>query len=201
MRLSNFNLLVLSALVSVNTFAAINANTGLYLGIGDAGYNFRVPQGSSFSSSFGHIFPNEMFRPVIGYRVNDYLAFEAAYNDVVNDSNSGDSVLGPDRLRIYSYDFSAKGILSFESGFSAFAKGGIALTHQYVFNQLYANNSNSVIVDSMSNRTQPLAGIGASYNFTKNISADMFYNYYFESGDIGEMRMLGIEFTYTFGKE
>lgn len=200
MRLSRFTAIAAAVLFSSNGFCAINANSGFYLGADLAVYHYDRPAGAAtggISGIFSHIFPDSGLRPYVGFRFNDYLALEAGYNDIENESRNGNATWGPDRLRIYTYDLAAKGIVPFENGFSLFAKGGVGYTHQYVYDVVFTGNPPTT--NYTTNRFQPLFGVGASYNYTKNFATDFSVNHYFPSGPVGAISMVELGLSYTFG--
>ncbi len=143
---------------------------------------------------------NLNFRPTIGYRYNDYLAAEAGYLNAINDSHAAHGEFGSDELQIYSFDIAAKGFIPFESGFSLFGKAGLALTHQYVYNQIYIS-SPAPRINSVSNQIQPILGAGFAYNFTRNFATELSYTYYSSTGSIGNMSLIAFGLTYTFNKD
>lgn len=198
MRISKALLAIFAAAICSSSFAAINANPGFYVGADWAVYKYDRPYNAAWGGFFSnHLFPHDLLRPYVGYRFNDYLALEAGYNDIENESRDGNDYWGPDRLRIYTFDLAAKGIVPFENGFSLFAKGGFGWTHQYVYNVVYVGQL--PIADYTTDRIQPLFGVGTSYNFTKNFAADFSINRYLPSGQIGGISMAAIGFSYTFG--
>jgi opacity protein-like surface antigen len=198
MRLNKTNLclLVVLMLLSGNSAAYVNANSGFYLGGDLSVIHYQTPKNAAaFSNFLG--FPVGMLRPYVGYRFNDNFALEAAYNNIENSSHHANNGWGPDALRIYSFDFSAKAIAPFESGVSLFAKTGFAVTHQYVYNVVFEGSA--PLVNQTSDRVQPLLGAGISYNFTPNLATDLSYTKYFANGPIGDMDMVAVGLTYTFG--
>ena len=195
MRFHRLTVLGVAALLSSNGFCVINANTGFYVGGDFVVDHYERPEGAAVGGLFN--LPGGVLRPIVGYRFNDYLALEAGYSDIENENRNGNAYWGPDRLRIYSYDLSGKAILPFQSGFSLFAKGGLALTHQYVYNVVYAGGK--PIANDTTNRIQPLVGAGMSYNITKNLATEFYASYNFPSGSIGGIEMIGLGVTYTFG--
>lgn len=197
MRLSSFTAVAVAVLFSSSGYCAINANPGFYLGADMAVYHYDRPSGAAIGNVFGYFFPESVLRPYIGYRFNDYVALEAGYNDIENESSNGNATWGPDRLRVYTYDLAAKGIVPFENGFSLFAKGGVGLTHQYVYNVVFTGNPPTT--NYTTNRFQPLVGVGASYNYTKNFATDFSINQYFPSGPVGAISMVELGLSYTFG--
>ncbi len=188
---------VAAAFISSSGFCAINANTGFYVGGEFDLDHFERPSGAAIGDNIFSL-PGGLLRPLIGYRYNDYLAVEGGYNDIVNENRGAHNIWGPDALRIYTYDLSAKGIYPFESGFSVFAKGGLAYTHQYVYNLVFVSDTTPA-ANSPTNRIQPLIGVGVSYNITKNLATDIAASYYFRSGSIGSITLLGLGVAYTFG--
>lgn len=209
MNLTKSTLVVLLLLAASNSYAAINANPGFYLGGAISVANSSAPSGSSITGYLDTV-AHLSFSPTIGYRFNDYLALEGGFLSAASDSNTNKGefgginsphvYLGPDELKIYSFDAVLKGIVPFESGFSIFAKGGLAYTHQYVFNQVFANDTRPEFTTrKTTNRIQPVVGAGVSYNFTKNFATELSYNYYVPSGNIGKISAVELGLTYTFG--
>lgn len=182
------------------------AAKGFYLG-GDLTFAvYQSPRGSTFANSVllpvsGHI------RPFIGYRFNDYFALEGGFSNLVNEKNNGGQsttglfgepeVYGPDHYRLYDFDIETKWIYPMQYGFSVFGKLGAAYVHQDVYNQTYVSVPPSV--NTNSNRLLPLVGIGTSFNFTKNIAAELSYTYLPGVSPIGRIAMLGIGLSYTLG--
>lgn len=206
MKLTKSSLALLFAILSSNSYAAINANPGLYIGGSLSVANSTTPSGSAISGYLDTA-AHMSLSPTIGYRINDYLAVEGGFLYAANDSHSGENYsvndtrpFGPDALKIYSFDAVIKGIVPFESGFSLFAKGGLAYTHQYVFNQEFANITDpGFITKKTSNHFQPVVGAGVSYNFTKNFATELSYNYYVPTANIGKISAIELGLTYTFG--
>ncbi len=184
------------------TFANINANNGLYLGVDVAIERHDIAvTGVALSSILNEVsYGDPLARPFIGYRFSDYFAIEGGYDDLVNDNNLGDSYWGPDHYRLYSFDFAAKGIIPFHNGLSLFAKAGAAYTHQNVYNLIFADYFLGPFY-SNTNVIQPLIGGGVSYNFkkNKNIAVDLSYMNLFKNSNVGNIAICGIGISYTFG--
>jgi opacity protein-like surface antigen len=191
---------ILAALLSTNASANINANNGFYIG-GDLGIaRYDRLEGAAVGRLFDIFYTSGtslILRPYVGYRFTDYLALEAGYNDIENQKNHDDGYWGADHYRLYSFDLAGTLIAPFANGLSLFAKGGLAYTHQNVYNKRYTDGQ--VIIDSTSNRMQPLLGVGISYNFTKNFATDLSYTNYISSGNIGKIILVGVGVSYTFG--
>lgn len=200
MRLAKLGFTILIAILGTNAAAAINAYKGFYIGGNLEAVAYSRVQGSAMGGVFPFGSSTLVARPYIGYRFSDYFALEAGYNDFVNEDNyANNDYWGPDHYRLYSVDFSSKFIAPFESGFSVFAKAGLAYTHQNVYNQPFVGGT--ISADSNSNQIQPLVGVGTSYNFNKNLAAELGVTYYFPAGNIGEISVLGLGINYTFGNE
>lgn len=189
---------ILAALLATNAHADINANNGFYLGGQFGLVNYSDVEGESFNASLSHIAPFYL-RPYAGYRFSDFLAIEGGYTNIENSSFPGDNTLGPDHFKLYNIDLAAKVIKPFSNGFSLFGKLGGAITHQDVFNQMFANNPNSITADTNQTVLQPLLGVGVSFNFTKNIAADLSYTYLFKIDQVKPIQTLGLGLSYTFG--
>lgn len=196
MKLSLFMLLF----SATNTYAAINANPGFYVGGAISDSFATAPPGTSLAGVIGTELFSFGLRPTVGYRFNDYLALEGGYLNATDEkfTPKANDDLGPDEIHIYSFDLAVKGIIPFESGFSLFAKTGLAYTHQYVYNKVFISDLEP-LVDKTSNRLQPLVGVGLSYNFTKKFASELSYTYYVPSNDIGKISMVALGLTYSFG--
>ncbi len=196
-------LTVISAtlLLSTNALANINANPGVYVGANIGVVDYGLVKGGSFDSLIEEIVPtSHVFgRPYVGFRFNDYVAVEGGYTRIKNNSHGVNGEWGADHYYLYTIDLEAKFIKPFYNGLSVFGKVGGAITHQDVFNQMYADNPNTITVDTNSTQLQPLLGIGVSYNFTKNLATDLSFTYQFRSGKIDKIQMLGLGLSYTFG--
>lgn len=194
MRLRHLTIAVAAALVSTNGFCMINAIKGFYLGGALGLIHYIQPPGSTVSTGS----PNPLFRPSGGYRFNDYIALDAGYNDVVNESDGGNSIVGPNKLRIYTFDLACKLIRPYPNGWSLSAKAGLGYTRQYVLNVPIAGGP--ALASYSNNRLQALIGAGVSYNINKNLAADLNASYYFRSEQIGAMELLAAGITYTFDR-
>jgi hypothetical protein len=200
MRLAKISFTILFAILGTNAAAGINAYKGFYIGGNLQAVAYSRVQGAALGGVFPFGSSSLVARPYIGYRFNDFFALEAGYNDFVNEDNyTNNDVWGPDHYRLYSVDLAGKFIAPFESGFSVFAKGGLAYTHQNVYNQTFVGGI--ISANTNSNQIQPLVGLGTSYNFNKNFAAELGVNYYFPVGNIGEISVLGLGINYTFGNE
>ncbi len=175
------------------SWAGMNAATGFYFGGDFIFATYKPVNGAASESSWlpiaGYI------RPFVGYRFSDFLAMEAGYSSLVNDSNNAHGDYGPDDYRLYALDVAAKLIYPFENGFSVFGKAGAALTYQNVYNQKYTNWEPSA--DTNSTRPLPLLGIGVSFNFTQQLAAELSYVHFQGVNSIGNIDLLGLGLSYT----
>ncbi len=189
-------LVIFSALITTTAFAGINASHGFYIGADAVTSDYSAVPGSAFNNQ---LFPinNGYFRPFAGFRFNDYFAVEGSYNDIEDSKSNGGNFWGPDHYRLYSYDLAGKLIAPFKNNFSLFGKAGVAYTHQDVFNQTFTNGP--IMANTNTNVVQPLLGIGVNYNFTPKIAADVGFTHLFKHGSIGDINMLGMGLSYTFG--
>jgi opacity protein-like surface antigen len=191
-----FCLLSLSATTS---FAGINAANGFYIG-GDLAFTIYDPvDGAAMDSSLIAI--DGYIRPYIGYRFTDYLAIEGGFDYLVNDHNAGGKATipgtsGPDHYKLTAIDLAGKIIYPFVNGLSVFGKAGFAVVHQDVFNQTYQNDEPEV--DTNTTRLMPLVGVGASYNFTQRIAAEISYVHIQRVNPIKNIEILGAGLSYTF---
>ena len=192
MRFRNLTVAVVAALFFSSGFCMVNATNGFYLGGARGLIHYIQPYGSTVSTGS----PNPLFRPVGGYRFNDNVALEAGYNDVVNQSDGGNAIVGANKLRIYTFDLAVKLIRPYRNCWSLFAKAGLGYTRQYVYHVV--TTGSSPIANYANNRLQALAGAGVSYNISRNLAAELSASYYFRSGAIGAMELATIGMTYTF---
>lgn len=191
MRFNKWMVVAAAALFSTNGFCMINAAKGFYLGAAAGFIHYIEPAGSTVNAPTA----TPMLRPVVGYRFNDYVAVEGGYNDVVNKTNAGNSVVGDDKLRIYTFDLACKLIRPYANGFSLFGKLGLGYTRMTVFNQPLL--ANPPTVNYANNRAQGLMGAGISYNINKNFAVDLSGSYYFRSKQIVAMELGAVGLTYT----
>jgi len=182
---------------SLPVFANINANNGVYVGADLGAAFFNQVEGTALASELTHLAPVSFlyFRPMIGFRFNDYLALEASYNDLEDDEDGIDPPYGPDHYRFYFSDVSAKLIYPFENGWSIFAKLGAALVHQDVYNQILIGED--PIVDTNKTTVSPLIGFGLSFNFTPRLAAELYGQYIPSTKPIENVYATGLGLNYT----
>ena len=185
------NIFFIAFISATPAWAGINAANGFYVGLGLLGGHYRPPAKAALTSN---IIPITLsWHPYVGYRINDYVAMELGFTDLANDR--GESSLGPDAYRLYAFDVTNKFIYPFETGFSLFAKAGVAITHQYVYNVNTFFNSH---VNETTNAILPLAGAGVSYNFTQQAAMEFSVSRAFGNSGIRDIDMVTMGFNYTF---
>jgi len=182
-------------------WAGINAANGIYLGADLIAAGYGPVTGAAFHDSFLPL--TYTYRPFLGYRMNNYLAVEAGYTDLVNHSYAGGDnyywgTSGPDHYRLYAYDLAGKVIYPFNIGLSLYAKLGAGYVHQSVYN-LVLWTDDQPLVDTTTNRVMPLASLGISINFTQRLAMDFSFTHLQGISPIGNIEMLALGLSYTFG--
>lgn len=173
------------------------ANTGLYVGTALSTSIVDLPAGTAFDGWMGML-GHFIFVPVLGYRFNEHFAIEANYMDLEDDYNAGDETSGSDRYRLWTANLALKALLPItNSGWSLYAKGGFAVTHQDVYNYLFANDK-TPLIDSNTTRPQPLVGFGAMYNFTNSVAIDLGYTHQFQNGVTPQIGTVALGIDYAF---
>lgn len=166
-----------------------------------------------------------------GYNFTKYIGLEASYNYYakshyesnmtdVDDSASETKIVDTSiDFKAHSYNLVAKGYLPFENGFELFARGGAAYVIQKVEYKKATSGGGTQAFDvdvnndelatpklgtTTTKRLRPTLGIGAGYNFTKNIGAAFSWNHIFGSGNlksdrdaIADLDQVVFELTYT----
>lgn len=177
---------------------------GFYLGGNLILAKYDPIDGAAVNSS---LFPVVGFiQPYLGYRFNSYFAIQGAFSYLVNDHNDGgtttkdflgnDEKWGPDHYVLYTVELTPKIIYSFSSGFSIYAKAGVAYVHQDVFNQTYESSPPSV--NSQANKILPVAGAGINYNFTPHFACEISFTHIQGIQPIGNIQIFGLGINYTF---
>ena len=171
MQLFKLSIYFLIFISSFPSWAEINSITGFYIGSDFAFARYNPPREASLEELISMA---AYIRPLLGYRVNDYLAIEGRYNNLVNHSRNGGeittgllgepSTYGPDHYKLYAMDLAGKMIYPFYNGVSIYGKAGLAYAHQDAFNQQFTDWIPSI--DSKDSKALPLLGVGVSYNFT-----------------------------------
>jgi len=132
-----------------------------------------------------------------GYQLNQYIAFEAAYLKL-GEAKATYLETGVEQTYIGSmqgFEFSALASINLTKNFATFAKAG-------TFNWFGENNNSEISHTGYS--WAPTAGVGLSYQFTKNWQARVEYQYFHELGNTtlgsssSHLTTLGI--SYRFGE-
>lgn len=167
--------------------------TNLQLGYGWTGYNstdlnirgFDISK-SGFSGRIdvGYNF-NEYFGAEIGYLYLPKIEFKNINGYGINLS-----------FRQTVFDLLAKGTLPLVNNFDAFVKGGLAWVHR---GSVEASGYGVTISGSGSdNKAVPVLGIGSSYHFTENLTADISYLHYFQNGDLKSVDFVALGIGWQF---
>lgn len=161
------------------TAHAESASTGFYLGA-DTGDSW-VGSNAGDDSGWKGIF----FRPAVGYRINNNLAIEGGYADYSSVDFFGI------KDEFYTIDLAAKFILPLEYNISLFGKLGVVYMHEQVEGPYLPKSEDSVYV--------PELGIGADYNFTRNLALEAGITYVPGTDNTRSLMPISIGFRYTFG--
>lgn len=188
----------LALLASTMSYANINAAQGFYIGGDLTGTSYHTPSESSLDSSVSSYGTPvaSYIRPYAGYRFNDYVAAEVAYDDVAADSEPVPNIFGAGHFRLYGADATAKLIYPMDNGFSVLGKAGLAYMHQSTYNVIGTNTMPNI--DRTCNAILPVIGAGASYNFDQHFATNLNFTYILSNSTIGPISMLGLGLSYTF---
>ena len=141
----------------------------------------------------------------LGYQFNPYFALEGGYVDFGKYDLKGDvSAPAADtidgRYKAYGYDLSAVGILPLQQGLSVYGKAGVFHSRS----DLEASSSGAVPVSSASHwGNSGTFGVGAGYDFTKNVVGKLEWNRYLNVGDSsttgrGDIDLYSVGVAYKF---
>lgn len=170
---------------------------------GDDVNNAFANQGLTTSSSLDR--HHSAYSLNLGYQINPYFAVQGDYVDLGKHSLSGTvtaptaDTLGGD-LKIRGYDLSAVGILPINTDWAVYGKAGAFRAKT----DLDAGSTGAVAVSSQSHDdTVPTYGVGASYDFTKNIIGKLEWNRYQHVGDSnvtgrGNVNLVTVGLAYQF---
>jgi OOP family OmpA-OmpF porin len=141
----------------------------------------------------------------LGYQFNPYFALEGGYVDFGKYDLKGavsapavDSIDG--RYKAYGYDLSAVGILPLQQGLSVYGKAGVFHSRS----DLEASSSGTVPVSGASHwGNSGTFGVGAGYDFTKNVVGKLEWNRYLNVGDSsttgrGDIDLYSVGVAYKF---
>lgn len=153
-----------------------------------------------------------------GYNFNPYFGLEFGYNQIANNKytsrlttadGSADAQL---KFKTNAFDLVAKGYLPLDTfsdeltdQVNIYVKGGLAyVSHKAT---LTVNGTDAQLTDNSSNQIRPTLGIGAGYNFNKNLMLDVSYTRIQGKGDLlknrfsdfsPEINTLALGLNYTF---
>jgi len=107
-----------------------------------------------------------------GYRFNSWLALEGGYVDFGRYSFDSDTLDG--RLKAHAYRLSAVGIAPVGAGFSVYGKAGIFDSRA----EFDGGSPAGLDVGGTRHHTDGTFGLGASYDFTRTLAANVEWNRY-----------------------
>lgn len=160
--------------------SAAAAVDGVYLG-GQLGYgNIYQPTLSFTSATDGN--GGLAGRVYGGYQFTQYVAAELGYTKFsrtrlnFTDVTSINTYSSKNSVQTYALDLVAKGTLPLQNGFNVFGKLGLAFLNEYVGDTvLFSNNGPTTQENAYVSHefVLPTFGLGAGYDFTKNLSTDV----------------------------
>ncbi len=141
-------------------------------------------------------------RPFAGYAFTQNWSLEAGYTRFANttfeniqlapgNTISSTNTLVNGNVNQSSWDMVVKGALPFENGFGVYAKGGGA----YVS----ARNDNGLSVYSNVNKMRPVYGLGSTYDFNANVTADIDWSHIAKGSGIENADLVSAGLGYYFG--
>jgi OOP family OmpA-OmpF porin len=127
------------------------------------------------------------FKVYGGYRFNRNFAIEGGYTDFGKFTShsvvtSGGSGTGDGEWKAYSIDLSALGILPLNERFSLFGRAGLSLWNMD-FTFTAAGPGGVGIASESRTGFSPLLGIGATFNFTRQLALRAEFERHFSVGD------------------
>lgn len=178
-----------------------------------------MPSGSTltYTSSEGG-FSGRIFG---GYNFTRYFGIEAGYSKIANNSydityssigNSGTSKL---TLKTDAIDVVAKGYLPLDmltdtlsENLNLYGKAGLAYVNHKAESSRSQTGAATITSTDSKKQYRPVFGVGASYNFTKEVAMDISYTRIQGKGDLladgfknysPAVNMLALGVSYTFG--
>jgi hypothetical protein len=196
---------ILAGVAAVCMGTAYAAAPGFYIG-GQIGYSNTHYGASDFTSMTSSNVKSTGFgyRPFIGYQFDQNWAVEGGYTGYAdakfrniqlaagNTVAGGATTLADGKVRQYAWDLVAKGMWPFDNGFGIYGKAGAAYVRQ-----TSADGMNGVYSDV--NKWRPTAGIGGSYDFNQNVTADISWARVFKGSGIENADLIAAGVGYHFG--
>jgi OOP family OmpA-OmpF porin len=141
-------------------------------------------------------------RLFLGYQFNEYAGMEAGFTHyAASDYNVPATVsCNNPALRENAFDLVGKGIIPFStSGFSVFAKAGLAVVSTGMSGSLNTNTTLNACGSSTSNNTvRPTVGIGAGYDLSQNWVADLSWARVLPGGQVKAADLVAVGVSYHF---
>lgn len=199
-----FSAVVLLA-VSTGAFAA---SDGFYVG-GDFGVSNTAYSHSDFNyMTDAHVDKTGVAGGAFfGYQMSPMLAAELGYtrparvnlDNITMASNTpgGLTTLSNGSITMNIWDFAIKGMVPLKNGFGLNAKVGAAYVKYNVGGGLDQSNLGSMYKDN--SKVLPEAGLGASYDFNKNVTTGVNFKHIFKGGNIENIDLATVDLGYHFG--
>lgn len=212
--------LVIASLLSLGLAASANASCGgIYVG-GDIGWS-DVHQGNfaalsttalTTASSKSNSDTGLAGRVFGGYQFTQNLAAEMGYTRFHNATskssvtNIGITQSTNGTIKEDAVDLVGKAILPLQNGFSLYGKLGVAYLRgentTKVTTSVPGNGSTTVSVKQNAHKVLPTFGVGAGYDITQNLTADVSYMRIQKTGNSSNLKstdFVGAGLTYSFG--
>lgn len=175
-----------STAFAASNWIATEEKQGVIFGGQFGAVSQKPPEGASIKHSLIDAILPAAWRVYTGYQFNKNIAAELGYSLFENDSSAGTATFGPDHYKLSATDLAVKLILPVNKYFNVYAKPGVALVHQDVFNQLLTSDT-APLINSKVNRLTPEIGAGAGLEIIKNVAMDVSYNHIFGSGIVNSI--------------
>jgi opacity protein-like surface antigen len=193
-------ILFIILLISANTALATQV-VGTYGGfhIGSAKTDYSVSEAGYAGASKSNNNNNIGWDIFTGYQLNANLALEIAYMEFqkVKFTNIAGISSTKASVETKAADLVGKFIFPFSAMATLYAKGGLAYVQ-------VESAENSVAIkngfhNSNSHGIRPVFGVGGTYEFYPNLSADLYFAKIYGSGNIQDATFVGIGLLYAFG--
>jgi len=140
-------------------------------------------------------------RLFLGYGVNPYFAVEGGWTYYTPSKYKTNvfPACGNPEIQENTIDVVGKGMVPFStSGFSIFAKGGIAMASLGTAGRLSSQTLNSCANNMTSTSLRPVAGIGVSYDMTQSWVVDLSYTRVFSGSGFPSANLAALGISYHF---
>lgn len=136
-------------------------------------------------------------RLYVGYQFNRNVAAEWGYSHMGSaEFDRMNNTVNRGKIKNRVADVSLKGIVPLDSGFSAYAKVGLARIRG-TGNDIIKTTSTQFRSDQT--KTTSLMGLGLGYDFTPNTNGEIFWTRHIKTGLVQNIDLFGVGLAYYFG--